>query len=80
VRKEKRRSSFFFSSSKALKKSKMNKKKVVSRTSQSTSGELRKSLCFSRGSIRGEEAVVARTIGASKDINEDLSGVSNQGA
>ncbi len=73
VRSRKRRRSFFFSSSKALKKSRMNKKKVVSRTSQSTPGELRKSLRFAGGGSSGEDGPVPKNVGGSQSMLEESS-------
>ncbi len=73
VRSRKRRCSFFFSSSKALKKSRMNKKKVVSRTSQSTPGEPRKSLHFAGGGSSGEDGPTPKNVVGSQPMLEETS-------
>jgi len=51
----------------------------VSKTSQSTLGELRKSFCFGRGTYGGEETILVKNVGAVQEILDDTSSVLNQG-
>jgi len=74
-RKRKRRSSFFFSSSKALKRSRMTRgKKAVSKSSQASAIDLRKSQHFEGGDIGDEEDASLNaysTLHEIGDISED---------
>jgi len=57
-----------------MKKSRMNKKKAVSRTSQSIPRETRKIHCFGRGGTVGEEATIVKNVSALQKMIEDSSG------
>jgi hypothetical protein len=74
-KRKKRQSSFYFSSSKALLRSRMTRGKgVVSKTGQSTLGDLRKVLHFGiRGSGEDEDATVHNT-DAVQETSNDTSG------